>query len=201
MFTPRSIELSGGFTLQAPPDATFGLFSPLGEKAWVPGWEPELLHPSGVDWAQGLIFRTRGESRDAIWVVTRLDWSAWSVEYHRVEPDLYVARVSVQCTSLTDAVTEVATEYEYVGLSERGNAEIAGMTPESYMEKMSRWSSWIQGRSVMRSSACATWRRSQSRRLSRPAWRRPTPTGCSTLPRPTLCAWWRPRSIARFRPR
>ena len=70
MFTARSIELGGGFTLPAPPDATFELFSPLGEKRWVPGWDPELIHPPGATWERGLIFRTREERGDAIWVVT-----------------------------------------------------------------------------------------------------------------------------------
>jgi hypothetical protein len=144
-FASQSRRLAGRIRVAAPIERAFPLFSPLGEKVWVPGWQPELLHPSGVDWAEGLIFRTRGETGDAIWVVTRLDWSAGSVEYHRVEPDLYVARVSVQCTPVTEVVTEVATEYEFVGLSERGNTEIARMTPESYAEKMTRWSSWIDG--------------------------------------------------------
>jgi len=85
MFTARSIELSGGFTLPAPPDATFGLFSPLGERKWVPGWDPELIHPPGATWERGLIFRTREERGDAIWVVTALDRDRHDVEYHRVE--------------------------------------------------------------------------------------------------------------------
>ena len=144
-FTSQSRRLAGRVQVAAPIAQAFPLFSPLGEKAWVPGWDPELLHPSGANWTEGLIFRTRGESGDAIWVVTRLDRSAWSVQYHRVEPDLYVARVSVQCTPLTDVVTEAAIEYEFVGLSERGNLEIARMTQDAYAEKMTRWSSWIAG--------------------------------------------------------
>jgi len=144
-FTSQSRRLAGRLQVAAPIAQAFPLFSPIGEKAWVPGWDPELLHPSRAEWTEGLIFRTRGESGDAIWVVTRLDRSTWSVQYHRVEPNLYVARVSVQCTPVTDVVTEVATEYEFVGLSERGNVEIAGMTQDAYAEKMTRWSSWIAG--------------------------------------------------------
>src|SRR5215217_4271418 len=89
-FTSQSRRLAGRVQVAAPIAQAFPLFSPLGEKAWVPGWDPELLHPSGANWTEGLIFRTRGESGDAIWVVTRLDRSAWRVQYHRVEPDLYV---------------------------------------------------------------------------------------------------------------
>jgi hypothetical protein len=45
-----SIELEGGFSVAGPVDSVFELFSPLGEKAWVPGWDPELIHPPGVSW-------------------------------------------------------------------------------------------------------------------------------------------------------
>jgi len=31
----------------------------------VPGWDPELLHPPGVEWEEGLVFRTREESGGA----------------------------------------------------------------------------------------------------------------------------------------
>jgi hypothetical protein len=54
-FEARSAEFSGHFTVHAPIDAVFELFSPLGEQEWVPGWNPELLHPSDVSWAQGQV--------------------------------------------------------------------------------------------------------------------------------------------------
>jgi hypothetical protein len=121
----------------------FGLFSPTGERLWVPGWDPELLHPQGVEWAAGLIFRTREEQREAIWIVTRLDRSSHDVEYYRVEPDRYLARVAVRCAVLGPDSTEASTEYEFVGLSDSGNAEIAGMDDEAYAAKMERWTRWI----------------------------------------------------------
>jgi len=142
-FTPASIRLVGAIRLLAPLDIVFELFSPLGEKLWVPGWAPELLHPPGTSWAAGLIFRTRDETGDAIWVVTRLDRAAHEVEYHRVEPARYVARVAVRCAALAPEATEATIEYEFVGLSNQGNAEIAAMTQETYAQKMARWTVWI----------------------------------------------------------
>lgn len=115
----------------------------MGEKLWVPGWDPELLHPKGVAWAARLIFRTRDAQGEAIWIVTRLDRSAREVEYHRVEPGRYVARVTVRCTARGDELTEASTEYEFVGLSERGNAEIAAMDEAGYAAKMTQWTHWI----------------------------------------------------------
>lgn len=142
-FVPRSIELSGAFTLPVPPDAAFQLFSPLGEKLWVAGWDPELLHPPGVSWERGLIFRTTEERGEAIWVVTAIDRRRHEVEYHRVEAGRYVARVAVHCGSRAGVQTEVRVTYTFVGLSEAGNQDIAAMSEQSYAEKMGRWQEWI----------------------------------------------------------
>ena len=145
-FMARSIELGGTFTLGPPPDATFELFSPLGEKRWVPGWDPELIHPPGVDWERGLIFRTREERGEAIWVVTALDRARHEVEYHRVEAGRYVARVAVRCSASAGGGTDVQVTYTFVGLSDVGNQDIAAMSQQAYEEKLGRWKGWIEER-------------------------------------------------------
>jgi hypothetical protein len=121
----------------------FELFSPLGEKLWVPSWDPELLYPEGAAWEEGLLFRTREATGDAIWVVTRLDRDTHAVTYHRVEPGRYVARVDVRCRELPEQKTGVTVAYTFVGLSDGGNQEIAAMTQQAYDEKMRRWQNWI----------------------------------------------------------
>jgi hypothetical protein len=143
MFTPRSVELSGGFTIAARPDVAFELFSPLGEKLWAPYWRPELLHPPGATWERGLIFRTQEERGEAIWIVSRLDRERHQVEYHRVESGRYVARVTVGCAAPAAAQTEVRVTYAFVGLSESGNRDIEGMSAQAYDQKMRRWKDWI----------------------------------------------------------
>jgi hypothetical protein len=143
VFTARSIELSGGFTLPGPPQETFELFSPLGERLWVPGWNPELVHPPGAPWERGLIFRTREERGEAVWIVTTLDEDRHEVEYYRVEAGRYVARVHVRCTASAERQTDVRVIYTFIGLSETGNQDIAAMSSEAYVEKMRRWQGWI----------------------------------------------------------
>jgi hypothetical protein len=143
-FVPRAFQAEGGFTVARPIAEVFELFSPLGEKRWVPGWSPEILHPPGASWEPGMIFRTREESGDAVWVVSHLDRAGHRVEYHRLEPGHYVARIVVSCAERGPGTTDIHTSYEYVGLSDRGNAEIAGMTAAAYAEKMQRWRRWIE---------------------------------------------------------
>jgi hypothetical protein len=142
-FVPRSVVLTGRVNVSASVERAFRIFSPLGEKLWVPGWDPELLFPPSVVWEEGLIFRTSEETGEAVWIVTRLDVSAHRVVYHRVEPGRYVARVEVCCNALADDLSEATTTYSFVGLSDSGNDEIATMTQDSYDAKMVRWTNWI----------------------------------------------------------
>jgi hypothetical protein len=60
-FIAVSRDFRGRIAIHAPIHAIFELFSPLGERAWVPDWNPELLHPPDVQWAEGQIFRTQEE--------------------------------------------------------------------------------------------------------------------------------------------
>ncbi len=142
-FAAAANEFTGRFTVQAPIDLVFPLFSPLGEREWVPGWNPTLVHPPGVSWAQGQIFQTTGEHGDVTWIVTALDRGAHRVEYHRVEAGRHVARVRVACTGVDDRRTEVVTTYLFIGLSADGNDDITAMTAEAYAGKMTRWADWI----------------------------------------------------------
>ena len=142
-FSPASVEFTGELAVALPIGGAFELFSPLGEKRWVPGWDPELLHPPDATWERGLLFRTREMYGDAVWLITALDLAAHDVEYHRVEPGRYVARVGVVCTPMTKRRTHVNVRYAFVGLSPEGNAEIARMTSADFAGKMKRWEQWI----------------------------------------------------------
>lgn len=142
-FGARTSTFFGEFTLPASVDDAFPLFSPRGERLWVPGWDPEVLHPPESDWREGQVFRTREERGEAVWVITRLDSVRHWVEYHRVEPGRYVAHIVVRCRELPNRRTHVSTAYSFVGVSEIGNQDIAAMTQEAYDAKMLRWSEWI----------------------------------------------------------
>ncbi len=142
-FSPGTITLRSRVLAAAKINDVFPLFSPEGEKLWVPGWDPEFLYPAEAAWEEGQIFRTREETGEAVWLVTRLDRAQHRAEYHRVEPGRYVARVEVSCRPAPDHGTETSIAYSFIGLSEAGNREIAAMTQEAYEAKMSQWTEWI----------------------------------------------------------
>jgi hypothetical protein len=133
----------GTFVVKGPIDRVFSLFSPDGEKEWVPGWNPEMLFPPEATWGEGLVFRTREESGPATWVVNRFDPASHHVVYHRLEPEHYVARVEVTCRAKTNTTTDATVQYTFTPLTATGAAAIAAMTDESYKQKMARWQQWI----------------------------------------------------------
>ncbi|HKQ98317.1 MAG TPA: hypothetical protein VJV75_10610 [Candidatus Polarisedimenticolia bacterium] len=142
-FTARTVTLSGSLAVAATVEDAFPLFSPHGERRWVPGWDPEVIHPPESEWRQDQVFRTREEKGDAFWVISRLDRARHTVDYHRIEPGRYVAHVSVRCEATSPGTTLVTVAYSFVGLSESGNDEVAAMTQAEYDKKMGRWSNWI----------------------------------------------------------
>lgn len=130
----------GRLRVAAPPDEAFGLFSPAGERAWIADWDPELLDP---EWREGQVFRTREASGPAVWIVTRHDPERHRVEYHRVEPESWVARVRVRCAAVAGEATEVEMQYSYFDLGDEGARRIGEMSQQAYEAKVARWEEWI----------------------------------------------------------
>jgi hypothetical protein len=143
-FLSGTASFTGRIRLNGSAERAFLLFSPMGEKEWVPGWDPEILHPTRGFWEEGLIFRTSEESGTAIWIISNLDIAAHRVSYHRVEPTRYVARIDVSCDEVSTGIAEVSTVYSFVGLSEEGNEATSVMTAMEYAAKMVRWTTWLE---------------------------------------------------------
>jgi hypothetical protein len=138
-FESKTAALAGTVLLDGPLTRVFALFSPLGERAWVPGWNPEILAPPGAEWEPGMIFRTELDGIHAVWVVAELDREAHRVVYYRTEPGRLVARVEVRCRPVEHDHTEATVAYSYVGLSEEGNAHVAEWNGAAFASKMARW--------------------------------------------------------------
>jgi hypothetical protein len=107
--------------LHASPDRIFTLFTPEGERAWVPGWNPVHRHPSD------------GARFDA----------ARHATYSRVTPGLHAVVVDVACVGAAEGGTLARVGYTYTALSEDGNATIARQTDEAYAAMMGEWESAI----------------------------------------------------------
>jgi hypothetical protein len=119
----------------------FPLFSPEGEKSWVPGWDYENIMGSN-DLHEDYVFLTKNHdhaSTEAIWLVKRYEPESYLVQFYKVEPEDKIGVITVQCTELSDVRTKIQVTYEYFGLSKRGNEFISKFSASQYKDFIGEW--------------------------------------------------------------
>jgi len=127
----------GGFRLDAPLARVFALFTALGERAWAPGWEPELL--SGSE-ERGSAFRTVRDGRETIWIVVDYRPSEGRVSYARLAQGSNIGLVDVHCAAASEGGTEVSVRYTLTGLDAQGQAFVtAFLEPQQYRRMIEDW--------------------------------------------------------------
>ena len=151
-----AIKHTATFAIDQPVEDLFPLFSPEGEKLWVPGWDYENIMGT-ADLAEDYIFLTRRHdhlSGKAIWLVKKYDPASYLIEYYRVEPEDKVGVVTVQCFSRGPALTDVQVSYKYIALSEKGRHFIKNFTADTYTAFINQWRKLLRAyfHTVIRSS-------------------------------------------------
>lgn len=137
----KTVEHTLAFELPRPVSEIFPLFSPEGEKGWVPGWDYKNVMGT-TELSEDYVFLTKSHDHgttEAIWVVKRFDPEAQTVEFYKVEPGDKIGLVRVRCAALTDQGTKVEVTYKYLALSEAGEAFVSGFTAEAYKEFIGEW--------------------------------------------------------------
>jgi hypothetical protein len=129
---------SATFTLELPRERAFPYFTPEGERAWAPGWEPRYLHPADGRAAEGMVFTT-SLSEETIWMMLRYQPAEGRVEYLRLTPGSRLGIVRVDCTSLSATRTRVNVSYELTALTEAGNATIRALDDSAFANFISGW--------------------------------------------------------------
>src|SRR5687768_11943930 len=103
-FVPAHATRSATIRLEAPPERAFGMFTPLGERAWAQGWDPEFLHPLDGEAYEGSVFITRAGGRETIWTTIAHD-PPRRAAYSRVTPGLHAVVVEVRLRPSDDGGT------------------------------------------------------------------------------------------------
>ncbi len=137
----RSIKHSAGFDIAQPVEKVFPLFSPEGEKLWVPNWDYKNIMGT-TELSEDYVFLTATHdhaSTDAIWLVKRYEPKAWFVQFYRVEPEDKTGIVTVQCSRINDHETHLEVSYQYIPLSEKGRKFIDGFTIEFFNKFIGEW--------------------------------------------------------------
>ena len=136
MSTPPATQVRS-FHLDAPIARVFPLFTALGEKAWAPGWEPEML--SGRE-ERGSVFRTAHGGGETLWVVVDYRPAEGRVSYARLAQGSNMGLVDVQCSATPGGGTEVGVRYTLTGLDAEGQAFVGRfLDPGQYSRMIEEW--------------------------------------------------------------
>jgi hypothetical protein len=141
MNDPLHIERTHAFDLPLPAHRALDLFTPLGEKAWVSGWEPVFLYPADGALREHAAFTTSSvaEPVPTIWLVTRFDPGLLTVCYARVTPGSRAGEVKVVVSPQSPASCKVTVSYFFTALSQAGNDYLASFTGEYFKAYISSW--------------------------------------------------------------
>ncbi|HYH81276.1 MAG TPA: SRPBCC family protein [Longimicrobium sp.] len=127
----------GTLHLHAPPAHVFPLFTPEGEREWVPGWSPRYAWPPDGSVRIGTTFFTEHAGRATTWMVASHEPGV-RVVYTRVTAGLNAVRVEVSCAPEGEG-SAVTVRYDYVGLTPAGNESIEQVTQPRFAEWMREW--------------------------------------------------------------
>lgn len=143
-FIAQRITRSHTIHLPAPPHKVFPLFSPLGEKHWVHGWDPQMLYPSSGVAQVGAVFTTRHTNEPTrIWTIIGYASEQAQVTYLNVLPDSHISRIEVSCKAEGTQATRAHITYILTALTPQGNTYLDGFTQEYYQDYISSWQTAI----------------------------------------------------------
>jgi hypothetical protein len=137
----KSISHTKAFEIGYPIAELFPLFSPEGEKYWVPGWDYENVMGT-TELSEDYVFLTKTHDHgttDAIWVVKKYDPKSHFVQFYKIEPKDKIGVVSVKCTDLGAEITKVQVTYKYIALSEAGERFVSEFSENVYEEFIGEW--------------------------------------------------------------
>lgn len=139
-FQPRQVTRSYEQRLAAPPERILPLLTPVGEKAWAPGWEPEVLFrpPAGEE---GTVFATRHghAGKVTLWRMEEMDLAARRVRYVHVTAGVEVTELEIVLQPDGPERTLARVTYTFTGLSAEGNHEVEKQTEAHYAQWMKEW--------------------------------------------------------------
>lgn len=141
--------LTGRVQVPLPPAQAFRLFTPLGERDWVPDWEPRFPAPTPDDSAPGTVFVTDSHGLVRTWVVVEREHHR-RIGYTNVAPGDRASLITVELTPI-NAYCEVTVTYDVTALSEAGARSVAHFA-EGFAPYLDSWQRQIDAYLGVRTS-------------------------------------------------
>lgn len=132
------------FELPVPVAQALPWFTAEGERAWAPGWDPELLSGDG---SRGSVFRTRNaDGLVTTWIVIEYGVHAGigRAAYARVAGGEHAGLVEVECRGSGVDRCTVEVRYTLTPLAPEFADKIAAFAaPAAYTAMIAQWGVWI----------------------------------------------------------
>ncbi len=138
-------------TVDLPVSDALPLFTPKGEEAWVPGWQPFYIWPRTGEICEEMIFKTGEGLEETIW--TCLVWrpDQGHVRYHRLTPSSRLTFVDMHCRPEAADRTRVRVTYEVFALTSHGQTFLENLTELAFAKMINGWSDLIREECLQRS--------------------------------------------------
>lgn len=134
-----AVHCRGTVHVPLPVAAAIELFTPEGERRWVPGWDPQ--YPARVSGREaGTVFTTRAGDRSTTWVIVESGEDV--MRYARVVPGRQAGTVAVRCRA-DGRATHATVEYRSTAL-DPGAARELGEFAATFAATMVEWERRIE---------------------------------------------------------
>ena len=134
---------SGRFSVALPADRAIELFTPEGERDWVPGWDP--VYPDGSpSETPGTIFTTAANGVETTWAIIEVDRVSCRAAYARITPGRHAGTVQVRCEQTAPAACRVHVEYDMTLLEGADTTELRPYEPSAFDAVMQEWQSLVE---------------------------------------------------------
>ena len=142
----KSVKHTEAFEMTQPVEKLFPLFSPEGEKLWVPGWDYANIMGT-TELSENYVFLTKSHdhaSTEAIWVVKSYEPESKRVQFYKVEPGDKVGIITVHCSEQGPERTQVRVTYEYIAITEKGDRFVESFDENAYADFIGEWETLLQ---------------------------------------------------------
>jgi hypothetical protein len=117
------------------------MFTPEGERSWVPGWSP--VYPSDeASESPGTVFITDVGGVDTIWLIQMIDREGYSAAYARVAPGHHAGTVRVECTD-REGGCSVSVTYDLSLLPGSDASVLDSYSEEAFEAMMEHWAAQV----------------------------------------------------------
>jgi Polyketide cyclase / dehydrase and lipid transport len=137
--TPERVSHVYQQHLVAPPERVLPLLTPLGERAWAEGWDPQMRwEPPGGGAGTLFVVRHPGEP-DTVWVLDNFDPGEGHVHYIHVTPGSDVTEIDIRLRPEGSGATVATVRYTWTSLGPPGVALVRSKTAAAYLASMRHW--------------------------------------------------------------